>query len=118
MNASSATVDSTLTIHGDLGDRVREVIVAQLDKLDHRLRSFRDDAVSLDLFVKEVDTPAQHLVFEATIAHWPKLVATTNGQTFEQALTEVRDELLAQITRTKSKHEPSHDRRRRRHPGD
>jgi len=81
-------------------------VVGVLDRLDERLRSFRADAVELRLNVKERNEPSQRTTLEAIIAGRPPIVATSDREDFDAALTEVRDELIRQITDAKNRTEP------------
>ena len=113
MTEASATVDECLRVHGDLNPDEIADFLHHCSSLDTRLRSFAPDAVVLDLYVKERSTPSQHVTLEAKIARWPVLVATATETDLNRALLLVRDELIRQITDTKSRREPRHDRRTR-----
>jgi ribosome-associated translation inhibitor RaiA len=105
-NPDVATVDQSLRLGGGVENSERETIVHRWSKLDHRLRSFPADAVELQLTVKERDTPSQRTTLEAWIAGQPRLVATSNEESFERALNEVRDDLIRQLTDAKNRSEP------------
>lgn len=115
MNEShdTADVESTLRIGAGFRPGERAGILTALGSLDARLRSFRPDAVGLELSIKERDEPSQRTVLEAAIAGWPRLVATSTHATLDQALIEVRDDLIRQITDTKTRTEPRNNRQRR-----
>ena len=103
---SSPTVaDCLRLVHGVAPEELDRVVSA-LDRLDERLRSFKEGSVTLELTVKERDTPSQHTTLEASIDHWPRLVATSDREDFDGALKEVRDDLLRQITDAKNRTEP------------
>lgn len=110
----TASVESSLRAGGGIRPEERSAIVKQFSSLDARLRSFPVDAVDLELSVKERDTPSQRTVLEADIAGWPRLVATSTHTTMAQALGEVRDDLIRQITDTKTRNEPRNNRHRRK----
>jgi ribosome-associated translation inhibitor RaiA len=109
----TANVESSLRAGSGIRPEERPAIVAQLGSLDARLRSFPAGAVDLELSVKERDTPSQRTVLEADIAGWPRLVATSTHTTMSLALGEVRDDLIRQITDTKTRTEPRNSRQRR-----
>jgi len=109
----TASVESSLRAGGDIRPEERPTIVEQLSSLDARLRSFPVGAVDLQLSVKERDTRSQRTVLEADITGWPRLVATSTHTTMSQALSEVRDDLIRQITDTKTRTEPRNNRQRR-----
>ena len=66
--------------------------------------------VSLGLFVKERDSKSQHITLDVKIDGHNPLVATSSNIVFEQALNEVRDEMIRQITDMKTKSEPRNNR--------
>ncbi|MDH3706280.1 MAG: HPF/RaiA family ribosome-associated protein [Acidimicrobiia bacterium] len=105
-----ATVDTTLRLEGDLKPDDRDRIVASWGPLDQRLRSFRADAVSLMLTMKERDTPSQRTALEARVAGFDTFVATSTETDVERALIEVRDDLIRQLTDAKNRTEPRHNR--------
>jgi ribosome-associated translation inhibitor RaiA len=111
MTDAFPTVDECLRVHGELSAAEIADFVHHCHNLDARLRSFEPGAVVLDLYVKERSQPSQHVTFEAKIARWPALVATTTDADLDRALLHVRDELIRQITDAKSRREPRHDRR-------
>lgn len=113
MSESTATVDEALRLGGGLESSERGGIVARLTSLDSRLRSFRSGTVELQITVKERDTPSQRTTLEAWIAGQPRLVATSTRTNLDQALTEVRDDLIRQITDAKNQTEPRNSRQRR-----
>lgn len=110
----TANVESSLRAGGGIRPEERSAIVEQLGSLDARLRSFPAEAVDLELSVKERDTPSQRTVLEADITGWPRLVATSTHTTMTQALSEVRDDLIRQITDAKTRTEPRNNRQRRK----
>jgi ribosome-associated translation inhibitor RaiA len=115
MNAPKdpASVESSLRAGNGIHPEERPAIVEQFSSLDARLRSFPAGTVDLDLSVKERDTPSQRTVLEADISGWPRLIATSTHTTMSQALGEVRDDLIRQITDNKNRTEPRNNRQRR-----
>lgn len=108
-----ATVDDSLRLGGGLQVDERAAIVAGWHSLDERLRSFRSGSVDLELTVKERATPSQRTTLEAWVAGQPRLVATSTHIDLAQALIEVRDDLIRQITDAKTRNEPRNNRRLR-----
>ncbi|MGH8983520.1 MAG: HPF/RaiA family ribosome-associated protein [Acidimicrobiia bacterium] len=106
-----ATVDASLRLGGGLEPAERDHVMACWGSLDARLRSFPAGTVELQLTVKERDTPSQRTTLEAWIAGQPRLVATSSRTTLDQALVEVRDDMIRQLTDAKTRTEP----RNRRH---
>lgn len=113
MSETPATVDEALRLGGGLREDERPGIVDQFASLDKRLRSYPSGTVELELTMKERDTPSQRTTLEAWIHGWPRLVATSTHTTFDQAVGEVRDDLIRQITDTKGRTEPRNSRQRR-----
>lgn len=105
-----ATVDASLHLEGDLKPTDRDHIVASWGALDQRLLSFRADAVSLMLTMKERDTASQRTVLEAKVAGFDTFVATSTATDVDRALAEVRDDLIRQLTDAKNRSEPRHNR--------
>jgi hypothetical protein len=58
--------------------------------------------------VKERATRSQRTTLEATIANWPRLVATSTRPGLDGALAEVGGELIRQLTDSKMRREPAH----------
>ncbi len=110
---ATATVERSLRIAGGVDPSERDGIVDHWSALDHRLRSFRAEQVELQLTVKERDTPSQRATLEAWIAGFPRLVATSTRPQFDAAMTELRDDLIRQISDTKQRTEPRNNKHRR-----
>jgi ribosome-associated translation inhibitor RaiA len=105
-----ATVDQSLRLGGGVHDSDRDLILDRWASLDNRLRSFRAGSVELQLTVKERDTPSQRTTLEAWITGQQRLVATSDEASFQRALTEVRDDLIRQLTDAKNRTEPRNNR--------
>jgi ribosome-associated translation inhibitor RaiA len=106
----TATVDSSLRLGSGFDAHERPGIVAGWSSLTSRLGSFPRDAVELELSVKERATPSQRTVLEAWIAGSDRLVATSEEPDLDRALTEVRDDLIRQLTDAKNRTEPRNRR--------
>lgn len=104
--ARRATVQESLTVHGDLYPDEIASLVDHWAKLDARLRSFEHGALLLDLYVKDRDKPSQHLTLEATVERWPVLIASSSDADLAHALNVVRDEMIRLITDAKDRHSP------------
>ncbi len=109
-NQHPATVADSLSLHGDIHDGDFDTIVDRWPKLDARLRSFDAGAVSIQLFVKERDTRSQHITLDVKVDGHNSLVAMSSSTDFDQALNEVRDEMIRQITDMKTKSEPRNNK--------
>lgn len=105
-----ATVDGSLRLGAGVDPAERPGIVQHWGSLDSRLQSFRADAVDLHLTIKERDTASQHTTLEAWVAGRPRLVATSRETDLGRALSEVRDDLVRQLTDAKNRTEPRHNR--------
>ncbi len=75
----------------------REDIVEQFAPLGARLRSFDQDAVDMELSVKERDGADQHVTLEIWIAGRERLVSTSSRAELRAALQEVRDDSVRQL---------------------
>ena len=102
-----ATVESSLRLGSGFDAQDRDRIVAGWGRLTSRLGSFPNGVVELEISVKERATPSQRTVLEAWIAGRDRLVATSEQTDLDKALTEVRDNLIRQLTDAKNRTEPS-----------
>ena len=107
-SAGTASLEANLRLGNGLNEHDRERVLRRLAGLDARLRSFRADAVDLLVTVKERGTRSQRTTLEATIANWPRLVATSMRAGLDEALSEVSGELVRQLTDVKTRREPAH----------
>jgi ribosome-associated translation inhibitor RaiA len=107
---NTPTVAECLRLGHGVHENERDEIVESFAKLDHRLRSFRPGSVDLLLSVKERETPSQRTTLEAWIGGFADLVATSTDERLPAALTEVRDDLIRQITDHKNRTEPRNHR--------
>ena len=106
MTDQTASVATCLQVHGSLtGDEI-EAIWDHWVPLDTRIRGYEAAQVVMDLYVKDRDTPSQHLTLEAKIAGLPVLVATTSEPALGHALNVVRDEMIRLVTDAKQTHRP------------
>ena len=104
MTELTATVSTCLQVHGSLRNDEIEGIYDHWGSLDNRLKRYEPNDVVMDLYVKDRDTPSQHLTLEAKIAHLPVLVATTSEPELGHALNVVRDEMIRLVTDAKETH--------------
>ncbi|MCJ7780777.1 MAG: HPF/RaiA family ribosome-associated protein [Acidimicrobiia bacterium] len=105
-----ASVESSLRLGSGFKPEERDQIVAGWSNLTSRLGSFPQGTVELELSVKERGTPSQRTVLEAWIAGSERLVATSEESDLDNAVTEVRDGLIRQLTDAKSRAEPRNRR--------
>ena len=102
----TATVETSLRLGNGFAQDERGPIVEGWASLDARLRSFDAGTVEMELSVKERGEASQRTVLEAWISGQTRVVATSSEPDLAQALNEVRDELIRQLTDAKSRAEP------------
>lgn len=102
----TATVDDALRLGSGFGEDERGSIVDGWASLGERLRSFDAGTVDLELSVKERGEASQRTVLEARMPGQSRVVATSNEPDLAQALREVRDDLIRQLTDAKNRTEP------------
>ena len=105
-----ASVESSLRLGSGFAAEERDQIVAGWSGLTSRLGSFPRGTVELELSVKERATPSQRTVLEAWIAGSDRLVATSEEPDLDKAVTDVRDDLIRQLTDAKNRTEPRNRR--------
>jgi len=110
---TASVAEALRVVHG-IAPAERDRIVGSWRRLDNRLRSFAAGTVELQLTVKERDTASQRTTLEAWIAGQPRLVATSAHANLDEALAEVREDLIRQIADAKNRTEPRNSRSRRR----
>jgi hypothetical protein len=104
----TASLEANLRLGNGLTEHDRQRVLRRLSGLDARLRSFRADAVDLFVTVKERETRSQRTTLEAIIANQPRLVASSVRTGLDEALSEVRGELLRLLADAKTRREPAH----------
>mgnify|MGYP001828719131 FL=1 len=105
-----ATTAEALRLEGEFQTSERDWILEHCSNLDHRLRSYRAGSVEMALTLKERDTPSQRMTLETWISGRPRLVATSNRAAVEEAVVEVRDNMIRQLTDQKNRTEPRQNR--------
>lgn len=108
-----ATVEASLRLGSGLAASERDEVLERFAALDARLRSYPAGEVELVLSVKERDGADQKTTLEVWIAGTQRVVATSSRTPLDQALTEVRDDLIRQLTDAKNRTEPRQSRQRR-----
>ena len=103
-------VADRLRVHGHLHQHELDVLIDRWAKLDQRLQSFRDRSIDIDLHVNERDTKSQHVTLDLQIGGFPPFVATSSSPDLDHACTEVRDEVIRQLTDAKNRTEPRNNR--------
>src|SRR3954451_5135207 len=87
-SAGTASLEASLRLGNGLNEHDRERVLRRLAGLDARLRSFRAGVVGWLVTVKERETRSQRTTLEATIANWPRLVATSMRPRLDEAPSE------------------------------
>jgi hypothetical protein len=106
----ASIVEQALRVHGHLEPHEYQGILRHWTSLDHRLRSFAGEAIDLQLFVNERDTPSQHVTLEVRIPGHRMLVASSVRPEMGPALHDIRDSMVRQLTDLKTRTEPRHSR--------
>jgi ribosome-associated translation inhibitor RaiA len=102
----TAKVETSLRLGNGFTQDERGPIVEGWASLDARLRSFDAGTVDMELSVKERGEASQRTVLEVWISGQTRIVATSNEPDLAQALYEVRDDLIRQLTDAKNRSEP------------
>jgi hypothetical protein len=104
------TIETALISTTGLPTSHLDGIMSALRPLEARLRSYRPGSVELYLVAKDFDTRQQKLTLEARISGHGTLVATSQHRELQQAMQEVRDDLLRLMTDAITKTEPRNNR--------
>lgn len=107
---SPATLAECLRLGRGISPDERDDLLRRLAPLDHRLRSFRADGTSLELSVKDRDTAQQRVVLEGQFPRLGTVVATSDLRTFDDALMDVRADMIRRLDAAKTKSEPRNNR--------
>jgi hypothetical protein len=117
MSGSENSPTGTLEEHLRLGagftaaDRLR--ILGALSALAPHLSGWEHDQVALEVSLKDIEGPDQKLTLQAWLAGRAHLVATSHKRDLDQALAEVRSDLIRQIEDERSRREPRKRRKTR-----
>jgi hypothetical protein len=96
-----------------LGEDERETILERMQPLGRRLASFSPETVELELSVKEREGADQRVTLECWMAGRDRLVSTSRRPAFDDALVEVRDDMIRRINDATTRREPRNNRRLR-----
>lgn len=113
MSDPTAIVADRLRVHGHLHQPELDVLISRWSKLDQRLQSFVDRSIDIDLYINERDTKSQHVTLELRIGGFPAFIGKSASTDLEHACTEVRDEVIRQLTDAKNRTEPRNNRQLR-----
>jgi ribosome-associated translation inhibitor RaiA len=106
-------IDERLILGTGFTENERPDIVERFAILGKRLRCYSGDSVELRLSVKNRDRAEQRVTFECLLPRAEPLVATSAEPDLPAALSEVRDDLIHQLDKLKTKRDPRHVRPRR-----
>jgi ribosome-associated translation inhibitor RaiA len=81
----------------------RQHVLGLLSSLERHLARWQPEQVDVEISVKDRNGPEQRVTFEARLPKWPPLVATSTARDLDQALIEVRKEMIRQIEDEKAK---------------
>ncbi len=107
------TVEACLRLGSGVAASERDHVLDRFAALDARLRSYPAGEVELELSVKDRDGSDQKTTLEGWIAGRERVVATSSRIPLDQALTEVRVDLIRQLSDAKNRTEPRQNRQRR-----
>lgn len=109
--AEASTVEESLRLGHGFSPDERAHVIDRLGRLEHRLAGMK--GVELELSVKDRDTRKQRMVLEARVPRWQALVATSTQPVMDDALAEVREDMLRLLNDQKTRNEPRNNRLRR-----
>lgn len=111
MSDYTPIVAEALRVHGTLHEHELIDLHEHWSKLDHRLQSYKDRAIDIDLHINDRDTPSQHVTLGIQVGGLHKnFIASSNSADLGHALNEVRDEMIRQITDAKTRTEPRNNK--------
>lgn len=93
-----ARLDTSLQLTKGFTESERGRVLDRLSKLDRHLKRFPADGTYLEMQVKDRETPSQSLSLVAELPRFGKLVARSQEPDLRDALADVRDDLIRQIT--------------------
>jgi ribosome-associated translation inhibitor RaiA len=111
MSDPTPIVADVLRVHGILHQHELDELHRHWGKLDHRLQSFKDEAIDIDLHINDRDMPSQNVTLGVHIGGLHKnFVARAASADLGRALSEVRDEMIRQLGDAKNRTEPRHNK--------
>jgi ribosome-associated translation inhibitor RaiA len=106
-NGSAGILAERLRLGFGFSAAHRDHVLELLSSLDRHLARWEPDQVDLEISVKDRRGPEQKVTFEAWLPKWPPLVAHSTTSDLDQAVVEVRKELIRQIEDEKAKRGPN-----------
>jgi ribosome-associated translation inhibitor RaiA len=105
-NSPAEILAGRLRLGAGFSDEESGHVLELLAPLGRHLVRWSPEDVDLELLVKNRGGSEQKVTLEAWLPGWPSLVATAVNRDLDQALVEVRKEMIRQIDDQKAKHEP------------
>jgi ribosome-associated translation inhibitor RaiA len=106
-NGSAGILAERLRLGFGFSAAHRDHVLGLLSSLDRHLARWDPDQVDLEISVKDRHGPEQKITLEAWLPKWPPLVAHSTITDVDQAVVEVRRELIRQIEDEKAKRGPN-----------
>ena len=114
--SGASVLDDRLRLGTGFSESERPGIIGRLSALDRRLGSFPEDSLDLELSIKEREGADQRVTLECWMAGQSRLVSTSAKPSLQDALTEVRDDMVRQVEGATTRQEPRNNRSLRRKP--
>jgi ribosome-associated translation inhibitor RaiA len=112
-NIPTGTLERRLRIGAGFTAADRQRILGALSALTPHLSGWEHDQVDLELSLKDTEGPDQKVTLQAWLAGRSHLVAISHERDLDQALAEVRRDLIRQIEHERSRREPTNRRKTR-----
>ena len=112
-NSPARTLEERLRLGAGFVAADRPRIVGALSALTPHLSGWEHDQVDLEVSLKDTEGSDQKVTLQAWLAGRAHLVATSHEHDLDQALAEVRRDLIRQIEDERSRREPRKRRKTR-----
>jgi ribosome-associated translation inhibitor RaiA len=112
-NSPAGTLEERLRLGVGFAAADRPRILGALSALGPHLSGWEHDQVDLEVSLKDTEGPDQRLTLQAWLAGRAHLVASSHQRDLDQALAEVRRDLIRQIEDERSRREPRKRRKTR-----
>lgn len=116
-NSSTRILEQRLRLGAGFSTEDRDHVLEILSPLGKHLAHWSPEQVDLEVSVKNRGGREQKVTLEAWLPRWPSLVATSANRELDQALVDVRKDMIRQIEDEKTKRELPKGRASRRGPG-